>query len=440
VAERPVRVLRAKDWSLALVSPDRVLDAKNGALQGVIDATQDVGKEVLRHADDLLGLGVEGVGYVIVTPRPIADDSTREVVFFEDGSSGYRSVTLRGSALPAKPDERVAVIDGNINTTRVLVFTALHRTLPEELVKVLRDPTRGAGATDRLCVKAAKEAKVVVEKRHRWRHAKLPGRSTCMVRVPEAEANVLLTGSGHGGVFWSAPSFKEGGETDRIVWLDTDATLEDALCLAALPDAKGVAPAKARFGIRHGADLQALTAIKEAAAGLLAPEKRSEGDLYFVSGGQNEHASDMLESLARSGWVGNSRKSYAKGGRTCLVVAAAAPPPAAVVKRFGRDPLFIRPIARGDIPTTSKAKVWSGKVPNTSLPKTRTDQPEADMEEGANMEEDHLHVWGETDRNKEAAKCVTCGGDRQKGTMMRPCACGARICGSCLATAKKNSQ
>ncbi|KAJ9451563.1 hypothetical protein DIPPA_24879 [Diplonema papillatum] len=335
--------LRAKDWELPLIDAKLLLDEseKKAKPEGVIEATMGEGRRVLQYADELTQLETEGVRLVIVTPRSIAEDSTRELVFREDGSVEYAHVTLRG-AKTAKPSGGQVTLDGDASATRVLVFTALHRELTDEKVEILRSETKGAGATDTLCARSAKGAAVTIERRHRWRHARMSDRSTCMVRVPQAHAASLLGASGHEGLFWSAPRFVEGGESHKVQWLAEDATLEEALALTALPGTHGLVPARARLGVRYSAEGEQLEALREAAGMLLAPELPDEGVAYFVTGGRNEHAEDIVQALVRAGWVGRTRKTFSKKGRTRMVVTAQSPPPAEVLRRAGRDPLHIR--------------------------------------------------------------------------------------------------
>ncbi|KAJ9444606.1 hypothetical protein DIPPA_03865 [Diplonema papillatum] len=424
--------LRAKDWELPLIDAKLLLDEseKKAKPEGVIEATMGEGRRVLQYADELTQLETEGVRLVIVTPRSIAEDSTRELVFREDGSVEYAHVTLRG-AKTAKPSGGQVTLDGDASATRVLVFTALHRELTDEKVEILRSETKGAGATDTLCARSAKGAAVTIERRHRWRHARMSDRSTCMVRVPQAHAASLLGASGHEGLFWSAPRFVEGGESHKVQWLAEDATLEEALALTALPGTHGLVPARARLGVRYSAEGEQLEALREAAGMLLAPELPDEGVAYFVTGGRNEHAEDIVQALVRAGWVGRTRKTFSKKGRTRMVVTAQSPPPAEVLRRAGRDPLHIRELAHGD-ERRAEAKIWHGKVPRVTVP----GEPQADEA----VKEEHCHEWQEAARNKSETVCSVCDTTRQKGTMMRACACESKICAPCFAARKKAKQ
>ncbi|KAJ9442599.1 hypothetical protein DIPPA_26124 [Diplonema papillatum] len=208
-----------------------------------------------------------------------------------------------------------------------------------------------------------------------------------------------------------------------FLWLDEAATLDDALALAALPGTNGLAAAVTRLGVRYTGD-EALEELQEAAGDLVAPPRYGGGLAYFVTGGRNEHAADITAALRDVGWNGAQRKSFTKEGRTRLIVVSQQPPPATVVSRMGRDPIFVRPIARGDEPRGgAKANVWEGRIPRASLPKqaVKSDAP-MDPKEG------HIHVWQEPERNKGTQECEECEAPRQNGTMMRTCFCAARIC------------
>ncbi|KAJ9439823.1 hypothetical protein DIPPA_07897 [Diplonema papillatum] len=210
---------------------------------------------------------------------------------------------------------------------------------------------------------------------------------------------------------------------EPFLWLDEAATLDDALALAALPGTNGLAAAVTRLGVRYTGD-EALEELQEAAGDLVAPPRYGGGLAYFVTGGRNEHAADITAALRDVGWNGAQRKSFTKEGRTRLIVVSQQPPPATVVSRMGRDPIFVRPIARGDEPRGgAKANVWEGRIPRASLPKqaVKSDAP-MDPKEG------HIHVWQEPERNKGTQECEECEAPRQNGTMMRTCFCAARIC------------
>ncbi|KAJ9470503.1 hypothetical protein DIPPA_15266 [Diplonema papillatum] len=420
--------LRTDDWGMKAIDVKSVLEGNTR--RGIVETTTEEGRKVVAHAKELTDLEADGVALVVITPKPADEErSTYEIVFSTDGTPSYRYVTLCGDARAAQG--RIG-LKKTANETQVLVFTALHRELPKETVTLLTDKKKGAGVIDRMCATAARDNGAEIEKRHRWRHADLPERSTCMVRVTLAQANKLLACSGNGGHFWSAPSFARGGETDSVLWLDKAATLDDALALAALPGTNGLAAAVTRLGVRYTGD-EALEELQEAAGDLVAPPRYGGGLAYFVTGGRNEHAADITAALRDVGWNGAQRKSFTKEGRTRLIVVSQQPPPATVVSRMGRDPIFVRPIARGDEPRGgAKANVWEGRIPRASLPKqaVKSDAP-MDPKEG------HIHVWQEPERNKGTQECEECEAPRQNGTMMRTCFCAARICGTCYTAASK---
>ncbi|KAJ9450398.1 hypothetical protein DIPPA_27982 [Diplonema papillatum] len=423
--------LRTDDWGMKAIDVKSVLEGNTR--RGIVETTTEEGRKVVAHAKELTDLEADGVALVVITPKPADEErSTYEIVFSTDGTPSYRYVTLCGDARAAQG--RIG-LKKTANETQVLVFTALHRELPKETVTLLTDKKKGAGVIDRMCATAARDNGAEIEKRHRWRHADLPERSTCMVRVTLAQANKLLACSGNGGHFWSAPSFARGGETDSVLWLDKAATLDDALALAALPGTNGLAAAVTRLGVRYTGD-EALEELQEAAGDLVAPPRYGGGLAYFVTGGRNEHAADITAALRDVGWNGAQRKSFTKEGRTRLIVVSQQPPPATVVSRMGRDPIFVRPIARGDEPRGgAKANVWEGRIPRASLPKqpVKSDAP-MDPKEG------HIHVWQEPERNKGTQECEECEAPRQNGTMMRTCFCAARICGTCYTAASKKVQ
>ncbi|KAJ9456126.1 hypothetical protein DIPPA_18282 [Diplonema papillatum] len=114
-----------------------------------------------------------------------------------------------------------------------------------------------------------------------------------------------------------------------------------------------------------------------------------------------------------------------------MVVTAQSPPPAEVLRRAGRDPLHIRELAHGD-ERRAEVKIWHGKVPRVTVP----GEPQADEA----VKEEHCHEWQEAARNKSETVCSVCDTTRQKGTMMRACACESKICAPCFAARKKATQ
>ncbi|KAJ9448849.1 hypothetical protein DIPPA_13812 [Diplonema papillatum] len=156
-----------------------------------------------------------------------------------------------------------------------------------------------------------------------------------MVRVEEEQVGRLLRISGRRGLFLRIPRWKEGSETNDVVWLaDEEASLKSALVLAQGKGCLGLARSRARLGVRveDGMSERVRESLGEAAAKQGPPAMH-----YLVRGAQaRDAASDLEATMKAAGWTCRQVASYrSKTHGDTRVVASEEPPPHRLISAGG---------------------------------------------------------------------------------------------------------
>ncbi|KAJ9445345.1 hypothetical protein DIPPA_32444 [Diplonema papillatum] len=349
--------LRQEDWGVPVVDHTELAEAT------VAFAPMAGARKVRR----------EGMpeGSAMVTVAALEGSKRTDVVCRVDGAEkvlpAFVTRSPEGDVVYAPAD--VKEVDRPPTSTVLICAEMDARWCGAETLAALQEPS-GGRVLKAECKRLAGEAEVMLSPHSMFNVRRVHRVYQLMIRVEDEQVEKLLKVSGRRGLFLRIPRWREGSETNEVVWLaDPEASLKSALVFAQRNGCLGLARSRARLGVRveGGKSEQVRESLGEAAAKQGPPALH-----YLVRGAQaRDAASDLEATMKAAGWACRQVAAYwSKTHGDTRVVTSEEPPPHRLI-RTGASLMKVDDETEEDrTGRRQKSQVWDARAERT--PKVRT--------------------------------------------------------------------